>query len=154
MGDNYRTWSEQWVNDNARWPDTTLIRMMKGNWPECNFKKENYKKQKILDVGCGDASNFPLYKQCGFKEICGVEISDEICEIDNARINKMGINGSVKKGTNNTIPFEDGYFDFIVSWNAFYYMGWNENYCNLEEYVTEFSRCLKRGGGIHILNSQ
>ncbi len=141
------TWSDQWSADNSRWPDMNLVRMLKGSWPECNFDKEKYKEQRIVDVGCGDASNFPLFRQCGFKEICGVEISDEICEIDNAKMQKMGIDGIVKKGTNDSIPFPDAYFDYMVSWNALYYMGWaNEHYFHLSDYVREFARCLKKDG--------
>ena len=146
MSNDARTWSDQWLDDNMRWPETTLVRILKGSWTDDRFDKKKYPDERIVDVGCGDAGNFPLYKQCGFKEICGVEITDEICDIDNKKIAKMGVNGCVKKGTNGSIPFPDEYFDYMVSWNALYYMGWPEDRCSLSDYVNEFARVLKPGG--------
>ncbi len=139
-------WANIWEKDNQRWPDTNLIRMLKGNWVRCNFNKTSYAKSNILDVGCGDASNFPLYMQCGFKGIYGTEISSEIVRICNEKFEEELAFGGVKQGTNDSIPFRSAMFDYVVSWNEFYYMGMPNAYFKTADYVKELSRVMKPGG--------
>lgn len=59
---------------------------------------------------------------------------------------QMHIDSEVRVGTNDNIPFEQGAFDYLVSWNAMYYMGVPENHFNIETYVEEFARVLREGG--------
>lgn len=49
----------------------------------------------------------------------------------------------MRAGTNAAIPFEDGAFDFLLSWNACYYMGESTDFA---AHVDEFARVLKPGG--------
>lgn len=61
------TWTMQYANNDMMWPTETLIRMFKGrNYPNCNLYLNDYTSASLLDVGCGDANNFPLYSQLGF----------------------------------------------------------------------------------------
>ena len=39
----------------------------------------------------------------------------------------MGICAELRIGTNDKIPFEES-FDYLVSWNACYYMGEEDNF--------------------------
>lgn len=144
MGEN--TWTKQYVNNDMMWPTENLIRMFKGrNYPDCHLYMNDFTKASLLDVGCGDANNFPLYSQLGFRKICGVEITEEICELNKERLNKMGIFAEMRVGTNDKIPYEE-MFDYLVSWNACYYMGGVENYFMFEDYLKEFIRVLKENG--------
>lgn len=74
----YNTWDLQYQSNDMMWPSEMLIRMFKGTrMPRCNFDKTKYMYQSIIDIGCGDCNNFPLYKQLGFRRICGVEITEK-----------------------------------------------------------------------------
>jgi 2-polyprenyl-3-methyl-5-hydroxy-6-metoxy-1,4-benzoquinol methylase len=87
-----------------------------------NLDKESFKGKNFCDVGCGDGRNLVLAKKCGF-EIYGVEITQEIVEkvklnLQNAEINAFDI----KVGANDDIPFANELFDYLLSWEASYYM--------------------------------
>jgi ubiquinone/menaquinone biosynthesis C-methylase UbiE len=117
------SWTEQYDKNDMMWPTESLIRMFKGrHYPNSSLYNNEFTNATILDVGCGDANNFLLYNQLGFKKICGVEITEEICKINKERLNRLGIQSEMRVGTNNNIPYSEE-FDYLVSWNACYYMG-------------------------------
>lgn len=140
------TWTRQYIDNDMMWPSENLIRMFKGkNYPDCHLSMNDYTHASLLDVGCGDANNFPLYSQLGFKKLCGVEITEEICQLNEERLSRMGIYAEMRVGTNDAIPWEET-FDYLVSWNAGYYMGVLDHYFMFEDYLEEFSRVLKKNG--------
>ena len=140
------TWTEQYNKNDIMWPTEPLIRMFKGrNYPNCDLYKNNFCESSILDVGCGDANNFLLYDQLGFKKMCGVEITQDICDLNKDRLQRLGIEADFRVGTNDNIPYEE-MFDYLVSWNACYYMGIAENYFKFEDYMEEFCHKLKENG--------
>lgn len=60
-------------------PLEKLIRMFKGkNYPNCHLFMEDFTYASLLDVGCGDINNFPLYSSLEFKKLCEVEATEEI----------------------------------------------------------------------------
>lgn len=67
----------------------TRIRHMKP------FFKENSNlfsfNEKIIDLGCGKGSALIVFKKVGFKIIAGVEISERICQIAEANLQKLKI---------------------------------------------------------------
>lgn len=140
------TWTQQYDNNDMMWPAEPLIRIFKGrNYPDCHIYKNKFSEASLLDVGCGDANNFPLYSQLGFQRICGVEITREICDLNQKRLNKLGIEAEMRVGTNDSIPYDEQ-FDYLISWNSCYYMGEANNYFKFEDYLREYSRVLKRNG--------
>ena len=56
--------------------------------------------------------------------------------------NKKNKNIVFKVGKNKKIPFEDNYFDILVSWNSYYYMGSKEDH--FEKHRDEIQRVLKK----------
>ena len=91
---------------------------------------------KILDVGC--AKGFMIYD---FKqalpdaEILGIDVSDY------AILNcKKEIKDFIKKGNANDIPFEDNYFDLVISINTIH----NLDLENCKKAIKEISRVTKK----------
>lgn len=138
-----KEWTDAFLKQKEMsYPSEYVIRIFKGSYPRLNFDKTSFKNKKICDLGCGDGNNLVLLHQCGF-DIYGMEITEEIVNRVKYNLIKKNINSEIKIGTNDKIPFDDNFFDFLLSWNSCYYMG---NQRNFNVYVREFSRVLKKDG--------
>ena len=123
------------------YPTEWIIRTLMGNYPNLKLKK-NYKKKKILDVGFGDCRNMPLLANLEF-DIYGVEITKEVVEKAQKRLGNLNIKACLKKGANAKLPFNDNYFDFILSSFSMYYI---DEKTTFDDNVREYLRVLKPNG--------
>ena len=136
-------WTKKFVNEKTiSFPAEYVIRIFKGEYPNLDFNKKEFRNKKICDIGCGDGRNIVLLDQCGF-ETYGTEITKEIVEKTKVNLKKLDIDSDIRIGTNEKIPFEENFFDYVLSWNSCYYMGKNNSF---ENHVKEFNRILKPGG--------
>ncbi len=53
------------------------------------------------------------------------------------------ISADIRTGTNMSLPFDDGYFDYLLSWNACYYM--QDDRSNIRDHIAEYARVAKPG---------
>ena len=144
--DAEKCWNNAFINSEMPYPSEYVIRILKGSYPNLNLDKEQFKGKKFLDVGCGEGRNLPLAYRCGFIPM-GVEITDETVEQIKINLKNAGVdNAIIKKGYNNNIPFDDGEINYLLSWNASYYMGNVEQNILYEENVKEFARVLEKDG--------
>src|SRR3989344_6308438 len=135
-------WNSHVAKDNQMsYPSEFVTRILLGNYPRVPFPKK-FRGKKICDVGCGDGGNLPLLARCGF-ETFGVEISWEIVDAINHNLMRLGVAAKLAVGNNAALPFPDRHFDFLLSWNACYYMGEGRDF---GAHVQEFARVLKPGG--------
>lgn len=65
---------------------------------------------RLLDLGCGDGLDLVHYKKLG-AEIYGVDASEELLEIAKERLP----NEKIQLGFFDKIPFEDNFFDVVLS---------------------------------------
>jgi SAM-dependent methyltransferase len=138
-----KEWTKDILNEKEMaFPSEYVIRIFKGSYPRLNFDKSSYKGKRICDIGCGDGRNLVLLSQCGF-DTCGVELTEEIVNKVTDDLNKLNVYSEIRVGTNQNIPFNESFFDFILSWNSCYYMGENRDF---NTHVKEFSRILKKDG--------
>jgi len=144
--DNYNAesaWTLDYSNQKEMsFPSEYVIRIFKGSYPRLNFDKKSFKNKKICDVGCGDGRHFGLLQQCGFENF-GTELTEEIIKKTKTNLSKINVSSDIRVGTNDNVPFEDNFFDYILSWNSCYYMGKNRDF---KSYVMEFSRILQKNG--------
>lgn len=127
------------------YPAEYLVRIFLGNYPRLSLNKTAFFNQRLLEVGCGDGRNLMLFSRLGL-ETYGTEIADEIAQIVSANLAEIGVKATIKTGWNIKLPYESGFFDYLVSWNSSYYMGDVEDYHPWEAYVDEFCRVIKHGG--------
>lgn len=138
---------EEWTKDilnmsGLTYPAEYVIRIFKGKYPRLDLNK-NYKNLKICDIGCGDGRHIPFFHSCGF-DTYGIELTEEI--VQRVHMNLKSVNlldAVVKVGSNDNIPFQDGFFDYLLSWNTCYYVG---NHCDINLYIKEYARVLKKRG--------
>ena len=101
-------------------------------------------KGKILEVGCGaGAFLYPLYN--ADINIFGIDYSSSLVDIC-LRIMPSGI---FKVAEANILPFEDLFFDAIVSNSVFQYF---ESLTYAENVINEMARTLKSTGNIALLD--
>lgn len=136
-------WENLWFNSAMSYPSEYVIRILKGKYPNLQISSNDFSKKKIIDLGCGDGRNLPLLYSLGF-DVFGAEISNKIINTISDNLKKFGINDvQLKVGTNDNMPFEDNFADYLLSWNSCYYMG---NSFDFDAIVDEYSRILKKDG--------
>jgi len=127
------------------YPAEGVIRILKGTFPTLSMPKPT--EGNILDLGCGDGRHFPLFAQSDL-DAFGIEISNEICTNVSANLSKSGIPfENIKTGTADNIPYDDSYFDYLLTWNSCYYMSATKS-LDFSLHVDEMSRVLKKDAWI------
>lgn len=144
MSDQVDNWYEFYKDKKMAFPPEGLIRLIKGGpYPNLTMPKPQ-PGQSILDIGFGDGSSFPLYKQCGL-EAYGIEISHEIASKAIKDLDDIGLYPHILTGNCSSIPcVENDFFDYVVSWNSCYYMSVGTGM--FTDHVDEMARVLKPGG--------
>lgn len=125
-------------------PAEYFVRIFKGKYPKLKFfNKKKLINKKVLDLGCAEARHLRFLREMQL-QCYGVDIDPMI--IRSNKKNKNNKNIIFKVGENKKIPFEDNYFDILVSWNSCYYMGSKDD--KFERHRDEILRVLKKGGKI------
>lgn len=141
--DAEKAWNEEYANQiEMAFPSEYVIRIFKGSYPRLNLDKDSFKDKKICDVGCGDGRNLVLLHKVGF-DTYGIELTLEIVNKAKSNLSKLNIFPNIRVGTNVKIPFDDNFFDYLLSWNSCNYMG---EKIDFDLHVQEFSRILKKDG--------
>ncbi len=129
-------------NPEKVYPVEFVVRTLLGTYPNLKLNRSLFSGAKILDLGFGDGRNMPLLHDLGF-EVCGVEISDEICRLTQSRMETLGVPVQLETGSNSHIPFSDEAFDFILACHACYYVSPGESFT---DNLREIARVLRAGG--------
>lgn len=126
------------------YPPEFLVRtFLSKNCPNLKID-HNYKNKCVLDLGCGDGRSMGLLSNLGMN-ISGTEITREICDAVMLRMSKFGIRADIRVGRNNSLPFEDNSFDYVVASASVYYVDFGTTF---EDNMLEILRVLKPGGHI------
>lgn len=129
-------------NSDFVYPVEFVVRAFMGNYPSLRIDKTKFSGSKILDIGYGDGRNMPLLYNLGF-EVFGIEISDEINELGQKRLEKLGVKAVLKQGRSANIPFENSFFDFVLACHSCYYIDPGTTF---ETVLDEVIRVLKDRG--------
>jgi SAM-dependent methyltransferase len=124
------------------YPVEFVVRAFLGNYPRHKTDKASYPGRRVLDLGFGDGRNMPLLHNLGMK-VFGVEISQEICDLTEKRMNGLGIEVDLKVGRNHNIPYADDFFDTVLACHACYYVDPGTRF---GDNLREIARVLRPGG--------
>ena len=99
----------------------------------CIKPKEN---EKLLDIGCGTGISTEVWNCESF----GIDPAEKLIEIAK---NKKGKSKYIISDAEN-IPFEDDYFNYVISITAI------QNFSDIDKALNEISRVLKKEGKLVI----
>jgi SAM-dependent methyltransferase len=124
------------------YPVEFVVRALLGNYPRHKTDETSYAGKYVLDLGFGDGRNMPLLNNLGMR-VFGVEISQDICDLTRARIQRLGIEVETRVGRNSHIPYDDTFFDVLLACHACYYVDTGSRF---DDNVREIARVLKPRG--------
>ena len=104
-------------------------------------------EQKVLDVGCGTATlTIALKKSCPEAAVHGLDGDGKILSIARKKIQRENVEVFLEQGFSNSLPYESGSFDCVVSSLFFHHLTPE----NKKETLREIWRVLKPNGDLHI----
>ena len=104
-------------------------------------KKIPRRKTKILEVGCGTASNLWFAAREGF-DVAGIDFSKKSIEVARKRFDKENLKYKLEVGDFSKLPFKDQYFDIVIDRASLTCV----SYEDAKIAIKEISRVLKKRG--------
>ncbi len=131
-------WDEKYAaGHEQRYPWDMVVSFVFRNFPR--DKPRN--NVRILEVGCGTASNLWFAAREGFN-VAGVDASQHAIERARQRFNEEGLAGDLRISDFKTLPFDDHCFDLVIDRGALTCCGTTD----LKRALEEIARCLVEGG--------
>ena len=131
-------WEEKYSQGHfQRYPWDTVVSFVFRNYPRHKQRHE----VRILEVGCGTASNLWFAAREGFR-VTGIDASPSAIEYAQKRFAKDNLTGDLRVGDFTQIPFEDDYFDLVIDRAAITCCGWSV----AQQAVAEIRRVLQPEG--------
>jgi SAM-dependent methyltransferase len=120
----------------SMFPDESLVRLFRGKFVDVP------RSGRVLDVGFGTGNNLVMIAQCGY-EAHGLEVAEECLVAAQRLAEPAGVSLTLGLLDGTKLPYPDGHFDVVVSWNAIYYYGARSL---VRDALSDFHRVLRRGG--------
>ena len=141
MYDAADMWTKEYTTTSEiMYPPEPLIRTLKGSYSGLKMPKPK-PGDTVLDVGCGDGRNFPLFASLRMQP-GGTEITNDIV----SSLRKQFPSVDLRVGTCAALPWADASFDYLVTWNSCYYMSLDGS--RFGYHVAEMARVIKPSGWI------
>ncbi|HYG84054.1 MAG TPA: class I SAM-dependent methyltransferase [Verrucomicrobiae bacterium] len=138
------------------WNDNSNVKYFKGK-PADPLMVEYLKRYpdkeaagiKALDLGCGGGRHTELLVTKGFQTYA-VDINSAMLEATKARVDALKLDNTpeIKEGSITEIPFQDNFFDIVITTGVLHQAKSQEEY---RQAISELSRVCKKGA-IILLN--
>ncbi len=134
---NQKVWNDLYEGGHEqRAPWDTVVSFIYRNKPQ----KPN-KEIKILEVGCGTASNLRFFAHQGF-HVFGIDFSAEAIHKAKEYLKENKLLGDLPKGRFESLQFDDQTFDFVIDRAALTCVG----HPTQQQAIHEIYRVLRSGG--------
>jgi SAM-dependent methyltransferase len=117
-------------------PDESLVRLFRGAYADLP------RKGRVLDVGFGTGNNLVMIAQSGY-DAHGLEVAESCLDAARAHAAASGVSLTLGVLEGTALPYPDGHFDIVLSWNAVYYYGRRRL---VDDAIADFHRVLREGG--------
>jgi SAM-dependent methyltransferase len=120
-----------------------ISRMISDSIEHCIFRLVPKAGERVLDLACGTGwASRSIARQCAGVKLFGIDIGPELIEVAKAKAN--GVNASIdyRVADAEKLPFEDNYFDAVISTCGIMFAG------KPEAAAAELIRVTKPGGRI------
>lgn len=125
------------------YPTEWVVRTLAGgSYPNLQLDKSRYQGASVLDLGCGDGRNIGLLEDLGFN-VSATEIDRVIVNGLQDKAHRLGSQAKFSVGTNTSLPYPAGSFDYVLACSSFYYL---DRGVAVHQPMMEISRVLKPGG--------
>lgn len=108
------------------------------------LSKNKERKYKVLDLGCGVGRHLILCAENGLN-CYGLDIADSALKSAEKNLKKKNLNAQLNQGDLITLPYEDNFFDIIISFGVFDHV----NFSKAKIAIKEVYRILKDDGHIY-----
>jgi len=112
------------------------------------YLRDHLPTGRVLDYGCGAGNNAMFFLMEGY-EVHGVEVNEAARPLIRENLRKYHLDESfadrvtIVPPDNDSLPFEDEYFDFILSNQVLYYLPSEDD---IRRVTRELARCLRKDG--------
>lgn len=131
-------WEDKYATGHSqRYPWDSVVSFIFRNAPRDRPPNE----VRILEVGCGTASNLWFAAREGFS-VSGIDASSSAIEVANKRFNTDGLVGDIRTADFTKLPFENECFDLVIDRAALTCCGHRSRTKALDE----IARVTVRGG--------
>ena len=140
-----KSWEKAWKDKYTRelWsiPDPEVVGLLE------MLKNENVKK--VLDIGFGLGRHVVLFSKEGF-DTYGIEPTQSGFDYCKKWLEVEGLDTDIRIGNMKELPYENGFFDFVIAWNVIYH----GTFTQLKRALSEIKRVTREKGLVYItLNS-
>jgi len=143
-----------WVKEEIReyWDRTKEHAFFKDDeeekaWRDSLIEEFGSEKLKILDVGTGNGSLALLLAGMGH-DIVGIDVSEGMLSVARKKAKERRVNPDLRIGEAESLEFEDGCFDAVVSRIVLWTLP------NPEKAINEWRRVLKPGGKVYTFETE
>ena len=103
--------------------------------------------QQVLDLGCGTGTLTILLKEAApLADVVGLDGDPGVLKIASKKVRESSLNIDLDEGMSFDLPYQNGYFDRVVSSLFFHHLTTE----NKVKTLGEIKRVLKPGGEFHI----
>lgn len=97
--------------------------------------------RRFLDLGCGMGRHTLAFSRAGL-ECHGIDLSESAISSTREAADREGLKIGLRTGDFQRLPYENGYFDYVLSWNVIYHGLQDE----VATAIGEVARVLRPGG--------
>jgi len=144
---------EQWETFNRnkakanfpRWPNEVMVKLTFGSYLKNRISLDEH--SNVLDVGCGFGNNLMPFLERGCN-CFGTEVTRDMAAQTQSIISTRGFSADIRYGKNNALPFQESFFDLVLSINVLHYEGAEDA---VGAALAEYKRVLRDSGRLVLI---
>lgn len=106
-----------------------------------HIPKEERRKIKVLDLGCGAGNNAKFLAENGF-DVYGIDGSETAIKVCKKRFKEWNLKGNFIQGDFLKLPYRDDFFDLIIDRESLY----ANSFTNIKKTIEEIRKKLRHNG--------